>query len=127
MVSAFLNRNNLAGYDPRLAAALLRIDAEAILQRYKELDFDHRKDARLPLNSASWPNYDTPWDYVDASLAIHARMMNILIIKTRIFWMHMEYKDEPLPFSLNDNSRLDQVIDALDDLKQRTLILHGRD
>jgi hypothetical protein len=45
MASAFLNRKNQSAYDPRLAAALLRVDAEAILERYKELDFYYRKEA----------------------------------------------------------------------------------
>jgi hypothetical protein len=36
----------------------------------------------------------------------------------------MDYKDEPKLFSLNANSLLYQVIDALEEFKQRTHALH---
>jgi hypothetical protein len=74
MVSAFLLRKNIpAGYDPRLASGLLRMDAEELLRRYKELDFDSRDEARLPLDSSSWPQFGQPWSYVHMSLCSNAR------------------------------------------------------
>jgi hypothetical protein len=126
MAAAFRLRGKGATYDPRLAAALLRVDAEAILQKYRQLDFDHRQESRLPLNSASWPNYDKTWDFVDVTLCIQSRMMNILVMKAHILWTQMGYEDEPQLFSLNENSLLYQVIDALEDFKDRTRLLHGR-
>ena len=51
-------------------------------------------------------------------------MVSVLIIKVRMFWMQMGYKDRPLLFS---RMMIVFVIDALDEFKQRTLILHWRE
>lgn len=94
MAGAFLFRRKVQPYDPRLASAMLRIDAEAILQLYKELEFDYRERARLPLKASSWPDYGEPWDYVQVSLCLLARMTTALIMKAGVFWSHMEYKED---------------------------------
>lgn len=102
-----------------LAVGLLKADCEFLLQRFKGLEFDHREKTRLPLNNASWPNFDAPWSYIDVSLYTYNRIYTLLFIKAQIFWMQMGLKGEPKLFSLNENSLMFQVIDALDDLNKR--------
>ena len=120
MISAFTSKKlPPPEANPKLAAALLKADCEALLQRFKELEFDHREKTRLPLNHASWPNFDAPWSYIHASLYSYNRIYAMLFLKAQIFWIQMEIKEEPKLFSLNENSLMFQVIDALDDLNRR--------
>lgn len=107
-------------YDPRLASAMLRMDAEELLKRYKEMDFDHREAVRIPLNNSSWPSFGQPWDYVHFSLCSNARMMTIFILKAQAFWSQMKYKTNLKVFALNQQSRLDQVIEALEEFQKKT-------
>ena len=104
-----------------LAIAFLRADCELMLGRYKELMFDHREESRLPLNASSWPNFGQPFDYVDVSLASHSRIFSAFVVKIHILWHDLQRTDEPKLFRIGDYSRMDQVVDALEEMISKQL------
>jgi hypothetical protein len=50
--------------------------------------------------------------------------MTILIVKIQLLWSQMEFVDAPTLLSINEQSRLYQVIDALEDFARRTAVMH---
>ena len=98
--------------------ALLQQDCAALLNRYKPLMFDHRQESRLPLNHSSWPNFGQPFDYIHFSLASNSRMFDEFVLKMRSLWQDMQRADDLKLFALGDYSRMDEVVDALQEADQ---------
>lgn len=100
----------------QMAIGFLRTDCELMLGRYKELMFDHREASRLPLNASSWPNFGSPFDYVDVSLCSNSRMFSAFVLKIHLLWHDLQRTDEPKLFRVGDYSRMDQVVEALEEM-----------
>jgi hypothetical protein len=101
-----------------LVFSVLQQDCEALLNRYKPLMFDHRQESRLPLNPSSWPNFGEPFDYIHFSLASNSRMFSEFMPKMRSLWQDMQRTDDLKLFSLGEYSRMDEVVDALQEADQ---------
>ncbi len=97
---------------------LLQQDCAALLNRYKPLMFDHRLESRLPLSPSSWPNFGQPFDYIHFSLASNSRMFDEFVLKMRSLWQDMQRADDLKLFALGDYSRMDEVVDALQEAAQ---------
>ena len=115
-VRMFLPSRNPGQVSQAVAIGFLRADCELLLGRYKELMFDHREDSRLPLNHSSWPNFGQPFEYVDVSLATHSRIFSAFYLKVQILWHDLHRTDEPKLLRIGDYSRMDQVVDALEEM-----------
>ena len=77
--------------------------------------FDHREQSRLPLNHASFPNFGQPFDYIQFSLASNNRIFEEFVLKMRALWMDTERADSLKLFWLGENSRMDEVVDGLEE------------
>jgi hypothetical protein len=117
VVQAFLPSKRRKGQVSQQAAiGFLRADCALLLERYKELMFNHREASRLPLNSSSWPDFGSPFDYVAVSLCSNYRIFGAFLLKVHILWNDLQRTDEPTLFRVGENSRMDQVVDSLQEM-----------
>ena len=105
----------------------LRADCESIVSRYKELMFDHREHARLPLHTASWPDFGQPFSYVQIALCSNFRAFSLFVLKIRMLWAELGRTDEPKLLRLDQSSRLDQVVEGLEEIDRILQSLQASD
>ena len=107
-----------------LIFSVLQQDCQVMLASYKKMMFDNRQESRLPLSPSSWPHFGQPFDYVHYSLASNSRMFSEFEIKMRSLWQDMERTDDLKMFSLGPHSRMDEVVEAFEEVDQILKQLH---
>jgi hypothetical protein len=118
MVRMFWPQKRKGEPSKTLIFTVLQQDCQAILTRYKKLMFDNRQESRLPLSPSSWPNFGQEFDYNHFSLASNSRMFSEFETKMRSLWQDMERRDDLKMFSLGSHSRMDEVVEALEEVDQ---------
>ena len=102
--------------DTSSALEVLKSQCGGVLHRYKHLDHDYRDQVRYPLNSNSWPAYETPWSYVHVELVLQKRQLDMVVALSKSLWSRMNWQaDRVEMFSLNESTKMLDLISALED------------
>lgn len=73
---------------------------------------------RLPLFTASWPDYGKEWDFVDVSLCSHASRIKSLIQTGQSVWSEMKWPAQAVElFHLDERSTMADLLHALDEFR----------
>src|SRR5581483_2704074 len=101
-----------------LAPRMLFGEANYLHRVYRGLDQDDRDRVRLPLFSASWPEFGKEWDFVHVSLYSHARRVDWLVRTAQAVWSEMKWPTAPVElFRLSANTTMADLLHALEEFR----------
>lgn len=76
-----------------IALRLLIEECQFMIRMYRMLDQDFREESRLPLHSASWPEFGKIWTYPQYCMSSLSSSLKLFLNKAELVWKESGWTD----------------------------------